>query len=145
MAEESPAQEQVRPTVQLECAGCGKTFSKDKRERDRQLRIKADARFFCGHACSSRTNLTGAPSRGRFDHLDAGNRRDKLTPFRYFLRRAIARRKKKGETDLTLEYLRDLWEQQNGKCPLTGWKLNLPGNSDIFADGFKHAYPVSTQ
>jgi len=64
------------------------------------------------------------------DHLDSGNLRDELTPFRYF-RRCIQGRKHKYA--LTLEYLKDTWEKQEGICPITGWKMNLP----ISTAGFK--------
>ena len=53
----------------------------------------------------------------------AGNRKDEWTPYRYTLRNALKRFK---ECNLTLEYLKYIWEQQGGVCPYTGLKLCLP-------------------
>ena len=41
---------------------------------------------------------------------------------------------KKGETDITLEYLKELWEKQNGLCPFTGWNPLLPRSSSYSND-----------
>ena len=51
------------------------------------------------------------------------NRNDEFTPYRYSLRNAKKRFK---EFNLTLEDLRDVWIAQNGICPYTGLKLQLP-------------------
>lgn len=42
-----------------------------------------------------------------------------------FLRR-IRNRKKSQECDLTIQQLKELWENQKGICPYTGWQLELP-------------------
>lgn len=34
--------------------------------------------------------------------------------------------------DLTKEYLKDLWDKQDGKCILTGWDMLLPENSQAW-------------
>jgi hypothetical protein len=34
-----------------------------------------------------------------------------------------------GATDISAEYLKTLWEQQEGICPLTGWHLKLPATT----------------
>jgi hypothetical protein len=49
--------------------------------------------------------------------------RSKTTGWKEFLRRA---RSKGKEFDLTIEDLKEIWERQNGKCPYTGWMLELP-------------------
>ncbi|MDY6902782.1 MAG: hypothetical protein SWZ49_32635 [Cyanobacteriota bacterium] len=54
-----------------------------------------------------------------------GNRRDEYSPFRQHLKLARRRVKSNGrECNITLEYLKELWEQQAGSCPYTGWKLD---------------------
>lgn len=63
----------------------------------------------------------------------ADNRRDKYTPFRWFVSRAKYR--KKHVTNITVEYLKELWETQGGICPFTGWGLILPYGSLGFKDG----------
>ncbi len=60
------------------------------------------------------------------------SRRDEYSPFRQHYRLARRRVKSNGrECNITLEYLKQLWEKQNGRCPYTGWKLdNLATTSD---------------
>ena len=40
--------------------------------------------------------------------------------------RVRQRRESQGDTDLSVEWLKALWEKQNGVCPFTGWRLILP-------------------
>ncbi|BAY82593.1 hypothetical protein NIES267_20760 [Calothrix parasitica NIES-267] len=60
------------------------------------------------------------------------SKRDEYSPFRQHHRLARRRVKSNGrECNITLEYLKQLWEKQNGRCPYTGWKLdNLQTTSD---------------
>ena len=48
---------------------------------------------------------------------------DKYTPFRYQLKK-IKNKNRKGCT-LTLADVKQLWERQGGRCPLTGCKMKL--------------------
>jgi hypothetical protein len=55
------------------------------------------------------------------------NRRDEYSPFRQHLK--LARRRVKGkdrQCTITLQYLKELWEKQGGRCPYTGWELDNP-------------------
>lgn len=54
--------------------------------------------------------------------LIPSNRRDQYTPFRYYFRNA---RKRFKDFDLSLEYLKQLWDEQKGICPYTGIHLQL--------------------
>ena len=113
----------MEETVTLTCKQCGLEI---KRRRTEHRRTKRRGRgSFCGLACSvtwgneqGLTNPKGTPA-----NLSAANRRDELTPFRYF-KRVCQRRKHVYSLDLA--YLKSLWENQEGKCPITGWTLNLP-------------------
>ncbi|WP_414624649.1 hypothetical protein [Calothrix sp. CCY 0018] len=78
---------------------------------------------------------------GKDNYIDIDNislrvannaRRDKYSPFRQHHRLTRRRVKSNGrECNITLEYLKQLWEKQNGRCPYTGWKLdNLETTSD---------------
>jgi hypothetical protein len=60
------------------------------------------------------------------------SRRDEYSPFRQHHRLARRRVKSNGrECNITLGYLKQLWEKQDGRCPYTGWKLdNLQTTSD---------------
>lgn len=60
-------------------------------------------------------------------NLFLGTRRDEYSPFRQHFKLARRRVKTHGrECTITLEYLKELWEKQDGKCPYTGWKLDNP-------------------
>ncbi len=63
------------------------------------------------------------------------NRRDMYTGFREFIRRS--KQKQKGEVTVTVEYLKDVWDKQQGICPYAKIELRLPtykkkGNSRIY-------------
>lgn len=59
--------------------------------------------------------------------LFLGTRRDEYSPFRQHFKLARRRVKTHGrECTITLEYLKEVWEKQDGKCPYTGWKLDNP-------------------
>jgi hypothetical protein len=123
----------VGKTITIECAECKKVFDKDEREYNQHVR-KGRSHFFCGLSCrtAARNHL---PRLRRFSiRTHAGNRRDAFTPFRWYLLRARARANK-GPTDLTLEYLKTLWERQQGICPLTGWSLCLPEDTNGWIAG----------
>lgn len=112
--------------VRLHCAQCGKVVLRPKKEYDRQVRKGRD-KFFCTHSCHY--NFYGL-SNPNPQNLHANNRRDGFTPFRWFLLRVRYRAGSKNQlrepSDLTLDYLKDLWSKQGGACPFTGWLLNLP-------------------
>lgn len=42
------------------------------------------------------------------------------------LRSEYRDRNNKCGCDLTIEYIKQIWDDQNGICPLTGWALILP-------------------
>jgi len=116
----------IEKTIDIECANCGKTFQKIAREHRRQIK-NGKTRFFCGLSCTCHKRNEEHPRPGLIDNLVSDNRRDKLTPFRWFILRAEYRdRTKNYGCDITTEYLKQLWEQQKGICPFTGWNLNLP-------------------
>ena len=49
--------------------------------------------------------------------------------------RIRARAGKKGQSDIDLEYLKELWVDQQGRCPLTGWNMVLPVSTVGWAGG----------
>lgn len=118
-----------RRLVTFICDNCGKEAKKPLSEYNRN--IKFGRKNFCSRSCSCtyRCNLyknspTDAQLQTRQNikkHCD--NRTDEWTPFRYSLRNAKKRFK---EFNLTLEDLKQVWEQQKGICPYTGLKLKLP-------------------
>jgi len=57
-------------------------------------------------------------------------RLDQYSPFKYALNKARSRSKSRSKaTDLTLEYLKEIWENQNGLCPYTNIKMEVPRSS----------------
>lgn len=118
---------------------CGKDFDKDAKEHKRRLKA-GHTRFFCSQSCVCTKSNEEHPRKGDASRLIAGNRRDEHTPFRWFVARAIYRdRKKHYGCDITTEYLKSLWDLQEGKCPFTGWSLILP--HDI--DGWEEYHPAN--
>lgn len=108
--------------VDLICSTCSKPIQKTQGEYNR--RVKAGAtRFFCNQSCTAVAN-NKSPNRIHIPPTPGSNRNED-TPFRWFLARA-RHRKHLGPHDLTPAYLRNLWEEGGGRCPLTGWDMILP-------------------
>lgn len=115
--------------MQLICANCNNPFQKDDREYKKQIK-RGSGRFFCSLSCSAKKNNKENPPKGNSQFLISNNRKDEYTPFRWYILRAEFRNRKRNfGCDLTLEYLKQLWDFQNGTCPITGWKLILPNNT----------------
>jgi hypothetical protein len=49
--------------------------------------------------------------------------------------RTTTKPKKYGVTDIDLLYLKILWKEQNGKCPITGMDLIMPKTCDSWENG----------
>jgi hypothetical protein len=112
--------------VDVICAFCGKAFAKRVADANRSNRI--GKRHLCSRSCAGKLHNKEQPS-------DASNLRKpgiirtprkptKDSPFRWFMRRAKLRFG--SLCDITIPYLAELWEKQQGKCPFTGWTLILP-------------------
>ena len=129
-------------TVQVRCAGCGSIFEKTKGEYDRQVRKNSDYQFYCTRKCFGRHKAVGnlPPDRGNVSHLDAGNRQDEFSAFRYFLNKA---RNRKHEYDIDLPYLKSLWEGQQGLCPLSGLPMVLLRNTSAFERDRRNPWKAS--
>ena len=128
--EEQKKYMQNRRLVTFICDNCGKEAQKPLSEYNRN--IKLGRKNFCCRECAfeyGKRLHKGDPltdkqiqSRNNIKNY-CNNRIDELTPFRYSLRNAKKRFK---EFHLTLEDLKQIWEQQAGICPYTGLKLELP-------------------
>lgn len=111
-------------TKELTCSSCDKKFAKNYAEFKRCWK-GGQRRFYCCQSCQVSAGNRQSP-RGTTAHLDPGNRRSELSPFKWFMARVRQRSK---EVDLDLQYLKELWDAQSGICPLTGWRLVLPNDS----------------
>jgi hypothetical protein len=89
-----------------------------------------DHPFYCSKKCYSEHEVKGKPGRNPKGNAHEGLRRgswkDEFSPFRYFLAKARDRKHLIEETDLDLPYLKALWEQQQGRCALSGINMVLP-------------------
>lgn len=124
----------------IRCSNCETPFSVLTREYNRQIK-RGRENFFCSRKCAAIKNNQNNPRKGNPANLVAGNRRDEYTPFRWFVLRAQYRnRKKKYGCDVNVEYLKNIWDSQKGKCPITGWDLILPQDTK---DGWAEYKPIN--
>ncbi len=111
---------QNRKLIKITCDCCGIEFEKPESEYNRNIKFKKDN--YCSRNCSGKMCNKNKKQKGNPSNLISSNKRDDYTPFRYYYRNAKRRTK---DFDLTLEYLKELWEFQNGICPYTGISLIL--------------------
>ncbi len=107
--------------VELTCPGCGKKFKILKWKITQRLKKKnrKSNEIFCSHACVK-------------------PREDEFSDFRY-LYRELKRRVKEYRgskrkqcvsvpLDFEVDYIKYIYEKQNGKCALSGMQLEMPEN-----------------
>lgn len=103
----------IRKKSDVQCENCNTTFKKDISEIKRN--IEKGRKNYCSLNCLGKSNNSHLR---KFDgnnsnNLKANNRRDEFTIFRSHLRRAKSRDE---NCNLTLDYLKDVWDKQLGKC-----------------------------
>lgn len=117
----------------VECTTCLKPVSKPAKEVKRRLK-EGHVKFYCSHTCSAKGN----PSlmKGNIGHIPKEKRfRSKVgeySSFRYYINKAKSRAALYGPSNLTPEYLKTVWESQNGICPYTGYLMKLPRSTQAF-------------
>lgn len=125
----------MKKIIQLKCEYCGNLFDKSLREYKRQIKKNPNARFFCNLSCTRFKLNKENPPKGNSQFLISDNRKDEFSQFRWFIKTIKSRAARKNkEFDLTVEFLKKLWEDQKGIDPFTGKKLILPHNSGIIWD-----------
>lgn len=113
--------------VDLICECCQKPFQRKKGEHSRNL--KKGRRIFCSLKCSGKVNIDNIPLEKRNKeeykkYLVVGRPKDKYSPFRWHLNSSKRNSIKRGMLlEITLEDLKEKWEEQQGVCPYTGWVL----------------------
>ena len=126
-----------RKHVKLKCSYSGEYFWKDKGEYSRRIKLNPNHKFYK----SIKDAALGAGEKN-YAHLKpymgvvsenfrkaSSNRKDQFSAFKYFIKQAKLRAKNKDKFktyDITLEYLKSLWESQNGICAISGVKMELP-------------------
>lgn len=101
---------------------------------------RAEDRGFLRHFCSNKCMRDLGPlnPKGNSKNLKKGGRvPTEYSPFRYFANKAKIRNKDSGfeKQELSVEFLKQLWDQQEGICPLTGWKMILPPSTSYWSRG----------
>lgn len=121
---------QNRRLITFTCDNCGHEAQKPLSEYKRNLRLAR--KNFCCRSCAFKygkqihkydtytdKQIKSQQNIKKYCH----NKRDEWTPFRYSLRNAKKRFK---DVNITLQDLKQVWEDQKGICPYTGLKLELP-------------------
>lgn len=116
------------------CSGCGIEFQKENRYV--KVAEKKGRKHYCSLKCQGKatreeklSEWVNSESNKNFIKSMAGNKKDEYSPFRVLLKSCRTRTNKggnpKGDFDLDLHYMKQLWEQQSGKCAITGVDLKL--------------------
>jgi len=116
--------------ITLTCDTCNKEFEKARKEYNRRIRLGKD-KFYCGLSCAGKDpdNVKHiVANRSDFPVWEVTPRKthDEYSIFRPVLK-TIKQRVKDRPKDfnLTLEYLKEIWDEQEGKCLFTGFDLEL--------------------
>lgn len=111
---------QKRKQGETICNTCGNKFTKDLSEIIRNQQLNRNN--YCSRSCAGKFHIerlkTYKQPKGK------GIRKsDPLSPLKEFIRRV---QKRKFETNLDLEYLKEVWNKQNGICIYSKVQLILP-------------------
>ena len=110
------------------CDTCGKEFQRQSWEVGRS--IERGHKQYCSRGCVSATIARNFGKKRQWKHLNPGNKGDKYSPFRVFMGRIRTRMRDKGrECSVSVEDLKEQWDNQKGICPYTGWLLRTPKNT----------------
>lgn len=126
-------------TTFLVCEQCGERFARLTALVTYQAKKRSQRRIFCSRPCSSRytikENITpeqASKNRARNAELKlTGKKRDEFSHLRVHLSTILSRAKSIGKkvprktVEVTLADLQEQWNLQNGKCPYTGWTLEI--------------------
>jgi len=117
-------------TVKATCDECKKRFQ--QRKADYRRAERRGWHHFCSRKCSAHWGHRNFPHGGGVANFK-GKRKyqkpDSLSSFRFFQKAAKANseiRVAYTEVTITPEYLKQIWENQQGLCPFTKWNLTLP-------------------
>lgn len=114
-------------TIEITCSVCQNKSKKIYSEIERQKK-KGRTKFYCSRKCASSRieNKIHIKKYGKQNFFKKRNKHgllkiDEFTPFRYHLRNS--KRRKNLDKNLDVQFLKELWDSQNGCCAITGFKL----------------------
>lgn len=129
-----PAPLHIFMTTNVKCHECKTEFAKPLKEHKRSKKLGRPE--FCSRSCSASSRNKNWPKEERLKHCyqikrHSNNRHDEYSSFRYFIikSRDRQRRSKYGASTIDVNYLKNLWEAQSGKCAYTGIGMILPKNT----------------
>lgn len=119
--------------IEVKCEQCGEIFKKPIGEYNRSQKI--GRKHLCSRSCAGKYNIITRLKNNDETLLRnmndikkwagvSGRSKDCYSIFRPTLNSIRGRRDKK-EVDLSLIYLKEVWESQKGICPYSGIKLKL--------------------
>jgi len=126
----------MKTTITITCASCGKEVSKLASEIKRQTK-KGKNKFYCDLKCAGKNkdNIQRVSQfHNNFKLAKYTRQPDEYSNFRWYMKVVIRNSKKRNhEYNVDCEYLKRLWNEQNGICPFTNQKLTLRthSNNDI--------------
>jgi hypothetical protein len=111
-----------------ECQNCGIQFEKPLTEIRRNEKLNRPN--FCSRKCVGQNNVKNFGDRkNNYDiSKHSGNRIDDYTRFKYHYRTIKSRFK---QVEVTIQDLKEVWDNQNGICEFSGVKLILSSYSKI--------------
>lgn len=112
--------------IEVICCTCGKTINKKLTEIKRQQK-RGKTKFYCNKSCSGKQHNSHLDKyKSYFKNTKHTRQPDIYSNFRWYLKCVRQHSKKRGHTyDIDLDYLKNLWEIQQGICPFTKQKLEL--------------------
>lgn len=116
---------QNRKRTECTCDFCGNQFMKDLSEFKRNLNL--GRKNFCSRSCCAK-GLQNFGDKRNTKPPPHGRLIDKYSRFRDHMRRIRSRHK---DYDITVEYLKEIWDEQNGRCSYTGVEMILRGHSKL--------------
>lgn len=117
----------MEPPVKLNCQECHKDFLRAAKEVRRNA--KRGRPTFCSLSCAFKPTIRRLPRPDNYKYIRGKyGIKDEYSIFRPFLNRAQRRRKITGKSapTVSLEYLKKIWDLQDGICPYTKLKMELP-------------------
>lgn len=119
--------------ITITCDSCGNEAEKPLKEINRRKRL-GKTKFYCSISCAGKDSwehlLPWAQSEQNKENCRNLDNTDEYTGFREFMRTIRVRineGKKYTDTNIDLQYLKELWESQNGRCVYTNVELIQPG------------------